>query len=52
MVDRKDPNGISSAGIITSLKHYIMASVSIYLNFNGNAEEAFNHYNSVPNTFL
>jgi PhnB protein len=24
-----------------------MASVSIYLNFNGNAEEAFNHYKKV-----
>jgi len=27
-----------------------MASVSIYLNFNGNAEEAFNHYKKVFGT--
>ena len=27
-----------------------MASVSIYLNFNGNAEEAFNHYRKVFGT--
>lgn len=27
-----------------------MASVSIYLNFNGNAEEAFNHYKKVFQT--
>ena len=27
-----------------------MANVSIYLNFNGNAEEAFNHYKKVFGT--
>ena len=27
-----------------------MASVSIYLNFNGNAEEAFNHYKKIFGT--
>ena len=31
-------------------KTIIMASVSIYLNFNGNAEEALNHYKKVFGT--
>src|ERR1044072_7144945 len=34
----------------TNLKTTIMASVSIYLNFMGNAEEAFNHYKKVFQT--
>ena len=36
--------------LITNNKKKIMASVSIYLNFMGNAEEAFNHYKNVFRT--